>query len=76
MGVFFNKMRQRLKPRPRIQILSDLHLEVAQQYPTFNFPLSAPFLLLAGDIGRLIDYDAYRGFLEAQVARYKKVSWY
>ena len=32
-----------------------------------------PFLLLAGDIGRLIDYDTYRGFLESQVARCRNV---
>lgn len=48
-------------------------LEVGQQYSTFTFPATAPLLLLAGDIGRLIDYDAYRAFLEAQVARYDKV---
>lgn len=73
MNAFLSKIRQRLDPKPRVQVLSDLHLEVGQQYSAFAFPASAPFLLLAGDIGRLIDYDAYRGFLEAQVARYKKV---
>ncbi|KAK4150205.1 Metallo-dependent phosphatase-like protein [Chaetomidium leptoderma] len=55
------------------KVLSDLHLEVGQQYSTFSFPASAPFLLLGGDIGRLIDYAAYRGFLESQIARYRKV---
>ncbi|KAK4041146.1 ser thr protein phosphatase superfamily [Parachaetomium inaequale] len=73
MEALFNKVRQRLGPRPRVQILSDLHLEVGQQYSTFTFPATAPFLLLAGDIGRLIDYTAYCGFLESQVARYKQV---
>ncbi|KAL2135261.1 hypothetical protein VTI74DRAFT_9246 [Chaetomium olivicolor] len=69
-------MRQHLDNRsrvPQVQILSDLHLEVGQQYSTFAFPASAPFLLLGGDIGRLIDYDAYRGFLESHAARYRKV---
>lgn len=28
---------------------------------------------MAGDIGRLVDYDAYLGFLGAQAARYEKV---
>jgi hypothetical protein len=73
MERFLRNVRQRLGRRPRVQNLSDLHLEVGQQYATFTFPATAPFLLLAGDIGRLIDYDAYRSFLELQVARYKKV---
>jgi predicted phosphodiesterase len=73
MDAFLSKVRQRLDPRPRVQILSDLHLEVGQQYSAFDFPATASFLLLAGDIGRLIDHDAYRGFLESQVARYQKV---
>jgi predicted phosphodiesterase len=73
MAAFLSKVRQRFEPRPLVQILSDLHLEVGQQYSAFDFPASAPFLLLAGDIGRLIDYDAYRGFLETQVARYQRV---
>ncbi len=73
MKALLNKVRQGLGPRCRVQILSDLHLEVSQQYSTFSFTASAPLLLLAGDIGRLIDYDAYRGFLESQVARFRKV---
>ena len=73
MKALFGSIRSRLNHTTRIQVLSDLHLEVGQQYSTYTFPASAPFLLLAGDIGRLIDYDAYLGFLEAQVARYKKV---
>lgn len=72
---FLKAMQRRLGPpsRQRIQILSDLHLEVGQQYSSYDFPASAPFLLLAGDIGRLIDYDEYLGFLNIQVSRYKKV---
>jgi len=73
MEALFSKVRQRLGSRPRVQLLSDLHLEVGQQYTTFAFPVSAPFLLLAGDIGRLIDYNGYLAFLEAQVASYSKV---
>ncbi|KAG6001469.1 hypothetical protein E4U21_004301 [Claviceps maximensis] len=65
--------RQHLPLGPRVQLLSDLHLEIGQQYSSYTFPVSAPFLLLGGDIGRLIDYDGYRQFLEAQVCRYKKV---
>ncbi|GAO17229.1 uncharacterized protein UV8b_05491 [Ustilaginoidea virens] len=57
----------------KIQILSDLHLEVGQQYSSFTFPARAPFLLLGGDIGRLIDYDGYLKFLESQACRFQKV---
>ncbi|CAG9977324.1 unnamed protein product, partial [Clonostachys byssicola] len=57
----------------RVQVLSDLHLEVGSQYATYRFPVAAPFLLLAGDIGRLIDYDSYLEFLAAQVSRFDKV---
>ncbi|KAI0474007.1 putative calcineurin-like phosphoesterase [Xylariaceae sp. FL0804] len=75
MKAFLQAIGRRLdrSPAARLQILSDLHLEVGQQYSTFTFPVSAPFLLLCGDIGRLIDYAGYLGFLEAQVARYEKV---
>src|SRR5687768_9237430 len=62
-----------LKSGVPIQILSDAHLEVGQQYTSYSFPVSAPLLLLAGDIGRLIDYEGYLSFLQAQVARYRKV---
>ncbi|KAG6039841.1 hypothetical protein E4U41_002019 [Claviceps citrina] len=65
--------RQRRPPVAQVQLLSDLHLEIGQQYSSYTFPVSAPYLLLGGDIGRLIDYDGYRQFLEAQVSRYKKV---
>jgi Icc-related predicted phosphoesterase len=60
-------------PSITVQILSDLHLELGQQYLSYSFPATAPFLILAGDIGRLVDYDGYLGFLHAQVARYEKV---
>lgn len=57
----------------RVQVLSDLHLEVGSQYATYICPVAAPFLLLAGDIGRLIDYEGYLEFLAAQVSRFDKV---
>lgn len=57
----------------RVQVLSDLHLEIGQQYSSYKFPVSAPFLLLGGDIGRLADYEAYRTFLEEQTRRYQRV---
>lgn len=55
------------------QVLSDLHLEVGQQYSAFNFPTTAPNLVLAGDIGLLSNYDAYLAFLHNQTARYDRV---
>lgn len=58
---------------PSFQILSDLHLEVGQQYSSFEIPTSAPFLILAGDIGRLIDYHSYLAFLALHTRRFEKV---
>ncbi|KAI9847536.1 MAG: hypothetical protein M1838_000835 [Thelocarpon superellum] len=43
--------------------MSDLHLEAGRQYTTFDLPTRAPYLILAGDIGRLADYDLYLDFL-------------
>lgn len=57
----------------RIQVLSDLHLEVGQQYSSYDFPVSAPWLVLAGDVGRLIDYDVYLDFMFRQTNRYQRV---
>ncbi|OJJ80696.1 uncharacterized protein ASPGLDRAFT_51110 [Aspergillus glaucus CBS 516.65] len=54
-------------------VLSDLHLEVDQQYVSFPFPVCANHLILAGDVGRLADYDAYLYFLQKQVERFATV---
>jgi predicted phosphodiesterase len=59
--------------RPSFQVLSDLHLEVGQQYSTFQIPVSAPYLILAGDIGRFSDYSPYLAFLKIQCSRFAKV---
>ncbi|PFH55143.1 hypothetical protein XA68_10616 [Ophiocordyceps unilateralis] len=59
--------------RVRLQIVFDLHLEVGKQYASFSFPATGPYLHLAGDICRLIDYDEYLVFLQSLSARYKKV---
>lgn len=73
------RFRQLLKLRPSssastFQVLSDLHLEVGQQYSSFQIPVAAPNLILAGDIGRLIDYNSFLGFLERHVhSSFKKV---
>jgi len=58
---------------PKVQILSDLHLEVCNQYTSFTFPVTAPFLVLAGDIGCLVDYDRYLAFLTALVPNYERI---
>ena len=57
----------------KLQVMSDLHLEVCQQYSTFEVPLSAPYLVLAGDIGRLSDYSIYLDFLGNQCDRFVQV---
>ena len=58
---------------PSFQIASDLHLEVGQQYSFFKIPPTAPYLILAGDIGRLIEYDSYLAFLASQTAQFELV---
>lgn len=55
------------------QVLSDLHLEINLQYPLYDIPVCAEHLILAGDIGRLTDYDDYRNFLQKQTDRFKLV---
>ncbi|OIW23863.1 hypothetical protein CONLIGDRAFT_637104 [Coniochaeta ligniaria NRRL 30616] len=73
MSSFF-PFRQRQTPRPSsFQILSDLHLEIGQQYQQFQVPPKAPNLVLAGDIGRLIDYDDYLQFLASQTSSFERV---
>ncbi|KAM0136136.1 hypothetical protein ACHAP3_004759 [Botrytis cinerea] len=71
-----NKIRSlftKQQSAPTFQILSDLHLEVCSQYHTFAIPPVAPYLILAGDIGRLIDYEGYLAFLAKQTAQFEKV---
>ncbi|KAL2849596.1 putative calcineurin-like phosphoesterase [Aspergillus pseudoustus] len=56
-----------------LQILSDIHLEATNAYETFSIPPCSPYLILAGDVGRLIDYDAYLSFLQRQTAQFERV---
>lgn len=73
ISILRGKRGQRSSVCQSFQILSDLHLEVGQQYSTFEIPVLAPYLILAGDIGRFIDYTAYLGFLKIQCLRFTKV---
>lgn len=57
----------------RFQIMSDLHLELGQQYYLYDFPVTGSVLILAGNIGRLVDYEHYLYFLQVQAKRYDKV---
>lgn len=57
----------------RFQVLSDLHLEVEQQYNHFNLRAKAPNLILAEDIGRLIDYDEYLAVLTRESKQFERV---
>ncbi|KAF2727022.1 hypothetical protein EJ04DRAFT_517513 [Polyplosphaeria fusca] len=60
-------------PRTSFQILSDLHLSHADQYLTFHIPSTAPYLILAGNNGRLLDYEAYLSFLIRRCHHYDRV---
>ncbi|KAM5470717.1 hypothetical protein MauCBS54593_003758 [Microsporum audouinii] len=55
------------------QYISDLHLEDGQLYETFVVPRTAPYLILAGDIGCLRNYKEYVTFLAAQCAQFDHV---
>lgn len=57
------------------QVMSDLHLEVSNEYSTFSIPNAAPFLILAGDIGRLADYESFLVFIRAQCRQFSRVFW-
>lgn len=73
MKNFLPHIRSLFSSSPAFQILSDLHLELGLQYSSFEVPPSAPDLILAGDIGRLADYDAYVDFLGRQVRSFEHV---
>ena len=60
-------------PKTTFQILSDLYLNHESQYLTFHIPVSAPYLILAGNVGHLSDYDAYLSFLIRRCNLYDKV---
>ncbi|KAJ5774398.1 hypothetical protein N7457_009294 [Penicillium paradoxum] len=56
------------RPSVSFQTLSDLHLEVNQQYLTFEVPVASKYLLLAGDIGLLLilgNHEFYGGSFES-----------
>ncbi|CAG8422861.1 unnamed protein product [Penicillium salamii] len=52
--------------------MSDLHLEVNQQY-SFEFPVSSKYLILAGDIGQLQDYNEYLSLLRRHTNNFEIV---
>lgn len=55
------------------QVLSDLHLEVNRQYGSFEIPACSSHLILAGDIGRLVDYNDCLEFLRRQTNQFERV---
>ncbi|KAI9858273.1 MAG: hypothetical protein M1813_007547 [Trichoglossum hirsutum] len=66
-------VRSLFRPSIRLQVMSDLHLEAERCYSDFDIPRSAPYLILAGDIGRLADYDNYLGFLRRYCTQFEHV---
>jgi hypothetical protein len=61
------------QPTRSFQVLSEIHIEADLRYANYEIPPSAPHLVLAGGIGRLLDYDTYRHFLERQAGHYEKI---
>jgi Calcineurin-like phosphoesterase len=70
-----NSKGQSIYSRSKVsfQVVSDLHLEVGHSYSSFDIPRAAPYLILAGDIGRLYDYQDYLQFLSVQCAKFEHV---
>ncbi|KAM5486563.1 hypothetical protein MaudMau93_004905 [Microsporum audouinii] len=62
-----------LRKTTAFQVMSDLHLEVGQQYANFHIEQRATRLILAGDIGRLADYNVFRDFLYIQCENFEAV---
>lgn len=60
-----------MMPLPQFQIMSDLHLET-HPLSDFDFPRTAPYLALLGDIGHVED-QRFFDFLERQLKRYSAV---
>lgn len=57
-----------------VQILSDLHLEVIQNYDDFQITPRAPYLGLLGDIGKVVGHkDQLLAFLARQLRQFRAV---
>ena len=54
-----------------LQYMSDLHLERINY--DLEVPKTAPYLILAGDIGRFCDYDQYLAFVRKQCEHFDRV---
>ena len=63
----------RKAPQLSFQVISDLHLEMNKDYSTTTIPAVSPYLILAGDVGRLADYASYRDFLQKQATNFTLV---
>lgn len=46
---------------------------MGHQYQSFDIPSAAPYLILAGDVGRLVDFSAYGQFLERTCAKFDTI---
>ena len=60
----------------KFQIISDLHLELGHYYTPPKIPVEAPYLLLVGDIGQLIEFlesKHYRLFMTTQCENFQHV---
>ena len=55
-----------------LQVLSDIHLEFKRSGKDFDFPVTAPYLCLLGDIGNP-STAVYKNFLHAQAQRFDQV---
>ncbi|OJD20184.1 hypothetical protein ACJ73_08483 [Blastomyces percursus] len=59
LSMALSRLLSQWRSRVRFQIMSDLHLEVGQQYTTFDITPHATCLILAGDVGQLKFVQVY-----------------
>ncbi|KFX94456.1 hypothetical protein V490_04356 [Pseudogymnoascus sp. VKM F-3557] len=61
------------RKKAEFQVMSDLHLEIANEYATFSIPSVAPYLILAGDIGQLANMASFHAVLRTQCRQFSRV---
>lgn len=61
--------------RQYYQIISDIHIPEDEDSPNWRkcLEVSAPYLIIAGDVGRLEKFDKYSSFIKNICAEYKQV---
>jgi len=68
----YEKKESKEKPRLRLQLMSDLHIEFRESESTFDYEPIAPYLGLLGDIG-VVCRPKYAQYIASAAQKYKTV---